>query len=310
MQQLARELRVGPTAMQAAVRLEAIGKEAVPYLKSGLQADNFEARFYAAEALAYLGDTSGVKVLGEAAAQEPAFRVFALAALSATLSPEALIELAPLFNHESTETRYGAFRAYTTIAPEDPNVAPLRTKGSYSLHVVNSTAAPVVHVTQRRKAEIVIFGADQQVQTPAVLRAGRYILIRSNPTGDRLHVTYIAPGQREERREITTNLAELLLTVDELGAEYPDVVQLLVEAKKQGNLPGTLGIDELPRAGRIYTRPGAPTEAGDQPDAPANAGGTPNLFDTTDPSQGAVEGPVDPEELTEDELGPVGFAVQ
>jgi hypothetical protein len=310
MQQYARELRVGPTAAQAALRLEAIGKESIPYLKSGLQSDNLESRFYAAEALAYLGDTSGVKVLHEAAAQEPAFRVFALAALAATMSPEALIELAPLFDQESIETRYGAFRAYTNIAPNDPNVEPVKTRGSYSLHFVESTAPPVAHITQRRKAEIVLFGTEQRVKTPAILRAGRYILIRSNPTGDKLIVTYIAPGEREQREEISTRLADLLLMVDQFGADYPAVVQLLVEADRQGNLPGKLGIDEMPQAGRMYTRPGAtPEAAGTQQAAVPNVGGTPNLFDNADPSRDAIEGPVDPEEPTEEELGPVGFTV-
>ncbi|MCA9054517.1 MAG: flagellar basal body P-ring protein FlgI, partial [Planctomycetaceae bacterium] len=227
MQQVTRQLLVGPTAAQAAIQLEAIGREAIPFLKAGLKADNLESRFYSAEALAYLGDTSGVKVLRETAEQEPAFRVYALAGLSATMSPESLMELQSLFNHDSTETRYGAFRAYTNIAPKDRSVEPLDVKGSYSLHVVDSSATPFVHVTQRRKSEVVLFGGDQQVVTPVFLRAGRHILIRSKPTGDQLVVTHIVPGQREERKEISTQLAELILTVDQFGAEYPDLVQML-----------------------------------------------------------------------------------
>lgn len=311
MQQLTRELLVGPTAAQAAIQLEAIGREAIPFLKSGLQADNLESRFHAAEALAYLGETAGVKVLAETAETEPAFRVFAFAALSATSSPEALIELQPLFHQDSMETRYGAFRAYSTIAPTDPNVAPLQTQGHYSLHAVESSATPFVHVTQRRKPEVVLFGDQQVLQMPAILKAGRYILVKSAPTGDRLTVTAFFPEEPERRQDVGTRLVDLLLAVDQLGAQYPDVVQLLVEANQQGNLSGGFAIDELPRAGRVYTRPGTLADASAAASAPtSNSEDTPNLFDAADHSAEAVEGPVDPEEPAEDELSPVGFTLQ
>ncbi len=311
MQELAEQLAVGPTAARAAIQLEAIGREAVPYLKTGLKADSLEARFYAAEALAYLGDASGAKVLQEAAEREPAFRVFALAALSATMSPEAVTALLPLLHQESIETRYGAFRALTNIAPNEPSVAPLKIKGEYSLHVIDSQAPPVVHLTQRRKMEVVIFGAEQRLQTPVMLRAGHYILVRSQPTGDRLTVTFIPPGSPEQRREVSTRLVDLLLAMDEFGAQYPDVVQMLIEADRQGNLVGKLAIDELPRAGRVYVRP----NTDGRQDHPAEsqiggAGDVPNLFDASDHTQGAVEGPIDPDDPPPaDNLGPVGFTV-
>jgi hypothetical protein len=310
MQELTRQLLVGPLAAQAAIHLEAIGREAVPYLKSALTADSLESRFYAAEALAYLGDAAGVEVLAKTAAEEPAFRIYALAALSASMCPEALIAMRPLFDHASTETRYGAFRAYTTIDPVDPTVAPLKTVGQYSLHAVDSSSAPVVHITQRRKAEIVLFGANQVVKPPAVLRAGRFILVRSNPTGDRLIVTQIEPGRAQQRKEVSTRLVDLLLAVDEFGADYPDVVQLLIEADRQGNLSGALGIDELPRTGRVYNRPGQ--EAGSAANTEP-AGATPNLFDDTDHSEEAIEGPIDLEEPEADSAlptDPVAFHVK
>lgn len=310
MQQIAEQLVVGPTAARAALQLEAIGREAIPYLKAGLKADEFESRFYAAEALAYLGDTAGVKVLQEAVDREPAFRVFALAALSATQSPEAVTALLPMFDHDSIETRYGAFRAVSNLAPNDPSVAPVKTNGSFSLHIIRSTAPPVVHLTQRRKMEIVLFGAEQRLQTPLILRAGNHILVRSQPTGERLVVTLIAPGQPEQRRDVPARLADLILTVDELGAQYPDIVQMLVEADRQGNLTGRLAIDELPRAGRIYVRPGADgaPNAGEELQV-GGTGDVPNLFDASDHSHGAVEGPIDPDEPAEGALNSVGFTV-
>ncbi|MEZ6066436.1 MAG: flagellar basal body P-ring protein FlgI [Planctomycetaceae bacterium] len=309
MQELAKQLQEGPTAMSAAIRLEAIGRDALPYLKSGLKSDSLEARFYAAEALCYLSNTSGVDVLREAIDKEPAFRVYGLAALSASRSPEAVVALQSLLQHDSLETCYGAFRAITTIDPNEPIVTPVKTNANFRLHLVDRDSRPFVHVTRRQKAEVVLFGADQMLNTPLVLRAGRSIIVRSSRAGDRLIVTLFQPGQPEERREIPPRLADLILTVDELGVRYPEVLQMLVEADAQGNLAGPLGIDELPKAGRIYTRPGS---EGSATETPVGGGDVPNVYDTADHSESATVGPIDPEddELSPEGLGDVGFTLE
>ena len=53
---LRRQLTDPVTASTAALRLEAIGKDAVAMLKEGLKSNDAEVRFAAAEALAYLGE--------------------------------------------------------------------------------------------------------------------------------------------------------------------------------------------------------------------------------------------------------------
>ena len=72
------------TAANAAIRLEAIGNDqAIEILTKALETNDPEVRFYAAEALAYLDQTAAVETLAAVARDEPAFRVNALAALSA-----------------------------------------------------------------------------------------------------------------------------------------------------------------------------------------------------------------------------------
>ena len=83
LQLLDRQLGDPLTAATAALRLEAIGKPAVPTLVKGIESNDPEVRCYAAEALAYLDDTRAAPVLAQAATDEPAFRAFALTALSA-----------------------------------------------------------------------------------------------------------------------------------------------------------------------------------------------------------------------------------
>ena len=71
---LERQLLDPITAATAALRLEAIGKEGIPVLKTGIKSADPEVRFYAAEALAYLDDKEAAEPLAEAARDVPAFR--------------------------------------------------------------------------------------------------------------------------------------------------------------------------------------------------------------------------------------------
>jgi hypothetical protein len=82
MQKLQKELHNPVLAEHAALELEAIGQDAEIILKTGLASSNPEVRFHSAVALSYLGNSEGLHVLAEAAVNEPAFRVFALAAMA------------------------------------------------------------------------------------------------------------------------------------------------------------------------------------------------------------------------------------
>ena len=59
-----------------------------------------------------------------------------------------------------------------------------------------------------------------------------------------------------ERQVVTPHLAEIIRAAVDLGASYPDIAQMLIQAERQHNLPGRLGIDKLPEAGRYYNRAG------------------------------------------------------
>src|SRR5262249_12402358 len=79
---LERQLLDPITAASAALKLEAIGKDGIPALLAGLKSGDQEVRFYAAEALAYLDRIEAAAPLAEAAREVPAFRAYALTALS------------------------------------------------------------------------------------------------------------------------------------------------------------------------------------------------------------------------------------
>jgi hypothetical protein len=257
MQSLQERLMVGPTAALAALELEAIGNDAVAILKDGLTSASFEARFYAAEALAYLGRGEGVAVLSEAADKEPAFRVFALAALAALDKPESELALQDLLRHESVETRTGAWRALTMISPDNPSIPSVMVGDQFRLYVIDSPT-PLIHLTRTKHAEIAIFGANQRLVPPLMLEAGPDIMVRAEPGGEVATVTLISAEEPDGRRvQVPLNIGSVIQAVANMGATYPDVVQMLIEADEQINLEGPIAIDEYPQAGRIYERPGS-----------------------------------------------------
>jgi flagellar basal body P-ring protein FlgI len=260
------------TAATAAMRLEAIGDaQAIEVLESGIASSDPEVRFYAAEALAYLDKTSAVKPLAEAARDEPAFRVNALAALSVMDDVMAYDELRSLLEVSSAETRYGAFRSLWSMNSSDPLVRGEQLGGQFSYHVLNIAGPPMVHVTRSFRPEIVLFGSDQHFKLPLVLDAGKNILV-NGMSGEQVTISRFRPGMPPEKRVVSTSVDEVIRTIVELGGAYADVVQALQQAKTDGALASRFRIDALPDVGRQYDRT-AETADGEAQDADTSTGG-------------------------------------
>ncbi|QGJ68509.1 Flagellar biosynthesis protein FlgI [Planctomycetales bacterium 10988] len=249
--QLSQQLLDPITARKAALRLEAIGKEGLETLREGANHQNVEVRFYSAEAMAYLGDREAAGVLAEIARDERAFRVFALNALAAL--DDSYEELRDLMDVASAETRYGAFRALWTLDSFDPFVRGEMLGGEFSYHLIDSLGPPMVHATQSKRAEIVLFGHDQTFVTPLVCEAGPRIMVHSNG-GTEIQVTRFSPSLPDESRIVSTKVDEVIRAIIDLGGTYPDVVQCLQEAYDGKALQGRFLVDALPEAGRIYDR--------------------------------------------------------
>ncbi len=265
-------------ASDAALELEAIGKEGIDVLKEGLETDDPEVRFHAAEALAYLDQRAAAEPLGEAARSEPAFRVFALTALSAMDDFLAYEQLRNLLSVSSAETRYGAFRALWAMNPNDPLVLGEQLGGKFSYHVLGTTESPMIHVSRSRRAEIVLFGEDQHFLTPLAVNAGNQVMVTGRG-GSEITVSKYAVGQQDQKRQVSTKVDDVIRAIVDLGGTYPDVVQALQEAKAAGALASRLEFDALPQAGRTYDRMGPEDSDGDdlvrQPGSPL-----PDLFRT------------------------------
>ncbi|HEY4234956.1 MAG TPA: flagellar basal body P-ring protein FlgI [Lacipirellulaceae bacterium] len=240
------------TAANAAIRLEAIGNEqAIGILNQNVAATDPEVRFYAAEALAYLDQTSAVQTLADGARDEPAFRVNSLAALSAMNDVTAYDALRSLLEVSSAETRYGAFRALWAMNQRDPFIRGERLGDQFELHVLDVPGPKMVHVTRSYRPEIVMFGKDQRFELPLVLDAGNNILVNGQ-SGDKITVSKFSPGAEPQQKVVSSSVVDVIRAIVDLGGTYPDVVQALQQAKKDGSLTSRFAVDALPQSGRQY----------------------------------------------------------
>lgn len=253
---LERQLFDAVTSASAALKLEALGKDAIPVLKRGVKASDPEVRFYAAEALAYLDDKDGVPALREAAANEPAFRTYALAALSAMDDVKAHEALVELLASNSAETRYGAFRSLWAMNPNDLIIRGQSLgQGQFHLHHVKAKGQPMIHVTRSFRPEVVVFGEDQRLQAPMSLEIGNGIIVKADPARpEEISVSRFVAGEPDQKRVVSCQVTDVVTAVAEMGGTYPDVVTLLQQAKTSGALASRFEVDALPTGGRSYER--------------------------------------------------------
>ena len=274
----------GVAACPTALQLEAIGDEAIPFLTDALESDSFDVRFQAAQSLAYLGNAEGVEILHEAARTQPAFRVYSLVALSVVDDADAVLALRQLMSEQALETRYGAFRALKELDPHDPSLNPIEFENRFIVYAIDSAGEPMVHVTRRRAPEIVLFGTEQSMRLPVVLNAGRNIRIMGETGQHEVEVIYYQLNAEPKRHRIPNRMIDILRTCGQLGATYPDIVQMMIEAEQQHNFVGQFGIDRLPQAGRLYTKNTDSPSPEDEEDVKriGNSKMIPELFDELD----------------------------
>ena len=243
-----------PTGSAAAsMQLEAVGTRGIDTLLKGVKSQDREVQFYSAESLAYLDRREAAEPLGQAARQEPAFRVFALSALSAMEDFAAYEQLRDLLAVPSAETRYGAFRALWKMNPNDSLVKGEPLGDQFSYHLLETQGPPMIHVTRNRRAEIVVFGQNQRFLTPLALSAGNRIMVTSTGPQE-ISVSKFSANEADQKRLVSTRVDDVIRAIVELGGTYPDVVQALQEAKTANTLEGRFEVEALPEAGRTYER--------------------------------------------------------
>ena len=157
------------------------------------------------------------------------------------------------------ETRYGAFRALRAIDNEADAVAGEHLNDAFWLHRVAPQAAPMVHVSTSRRAEIVLFGKDPSLRAPFSIQAGDFTLT-AGEEDERCSITRIVPGQGEpQRRNSTMAIYDILRLMASMGAGYPEALEFIQQADhgkavscvvRRDALPRTLTVQELAKIAR------------------------------------------------------------
>jgi hypothetical protein len=273
----------------AALRLEALGNDSVPLLKTGLTSEHMLVRFCAAEALAYLGSPSGAEELGRLARQQPRLRAYCLTALASLNESICRFKLTELLALPSAETRYGAFRALLAMDDRDPDTHGELLNESFWVHRLAPHAPPLVHLAMGRRAEVVLFGEEPSLVPPFTLVAGEFT-VTATADDDKCTIGRFAlHSETVGRRQCPHRLTEVLRAMADLGAGYADVAEFLVQADRDQCLSCRVKVDALPQAPAVEelakhaTDPafwsGAADEDGD--DSAKSGGdlaGTPTLF--------------------------------
>ena len=220
------------TSQLAALQLEALpAGSGTEILYEGLNSLNQDVQFCSAEALAYLRKPEVGSVLAKIARENPQKRTAALAALASMGSDiEAANNLIPLMeNGGDPDLRYGAFLALWRRNPEHPAIrAWPQEEYPYNYHVL-PFAEPLVHVTQSRRPEVVLFSQNIKLNAPFIGNAGSSIVVKVH-SPEQVEVIRVRPGRINETRMRPNSLDKVLEAIAELGGSYQDTLQFLHEA--------------------------------------------------------------------------------
>lgn len=247
--------------VRAALRLEALGKESVAALQQGLTSEHASVRFAAAEALTYLGSTSGVDALARAAVEQPDVRAYALIALAGLNESACRHKLQELLTAGDPEVRAGAFEVLRLPIDEEfrAELMHCRTERdrdettkrfeaeisralggenlqAFWLHQVAPQGARAVNFAVARRAEIVLFGSDIALAGEVRVKAGEEFVITAAAGDSRCYVTRISAQHGEQRKACSVRLDDVLRTMVDMGGQYAEAVDLLRKLDDQQGL--------------------------------------------------------------------------
>jgi hypothetical protein len=289
LRRLEEEVKDPAHTVTASLRLEALGDMGRSALKKGLKSDHTLVRFCCAEALAYEGEGMGAAELGRLAAEQPALRAFCLTALASLDESISYETLGNLMSSTVPELRYGSFRALRALNEKDPLVRGEMLNDSFWLHrVPGSENAPgLIHITTNGRAEIVLFGDDQELNLtgPFVLRAGEFNVTASVDDVNRCVVSRFSTTQGRERKYSSLKVEDVIRTMARMGATYTEVSEALRQARgcecvkcpvETDALPQAISVEALHKAGQ---RSGNGLGEDELLTRKTDLGGTPTLFD-------------------------------
>jgi hypothetical protein len=217
--------------MRAAIRLEAMGRDSIPSLKTALENEHPFVRFASAEALAYLGNTAGVDALAQLAREHPILAshcTIALANLGETICRH---KLADLLVTDEPALRCAAFHALSLLDDTDPRLGGININDSFLLYRQPMAPNAMVYYSTGKRAQIVCYGRNITLSPKTRMMVGKDFIVTMNEGESQCMVKRIT-SQGEAKKSCTPRLDEVLTTLSDLGAAYPDLVDFLRRAKE------------------------------------------------------------------------------
>lgn len=223
---------------RAAIHLEALGRDSIPILKTGLESAHPFVRFCSAESLAYLSSTAGVDTLAQLAPKYPIFAkncTIALANLNENICRD---RLGALLTSDERAVRCAAFHALSLVDEKDARLGGICLHETFWLYRVPDAPEPTVYFSTSKRAQVVLFGKNITLQPGTrVIIPKDFTVAHDEKSGKFLVKRITARG--EQQRLSSGNLGEILSNLAELGATYPEIVDFLrrVEDYQKVNCP-------------------------------------------------------------------------
>lgn len=286
LQRLREQLLDPRHTVTAALRLEALGPDGVSALRAGLEREHSLVRFSSAEALAYLGAPEAGETLARLIEEKPLLRAYCLTALASLDEAVSRVKLRELLAAGDAEARYGAFRALRALDEHEPAVQGELLNNSFWLHHACATASPLVHLSTSRRPEVVLFGREPTLVPQLYFLAGEFT-ITAGPGDGVCTVSRLSATSGTDRRQCPLALEAVIRSMADMGALYPEIVELLRQVENYQCLNCAIAVDALPQAPSVFELARRGAAGGDlsQPDdqeilkAKDDFGATPSLYE-------------------------------
>lgn len=242
--------------VRAAMRLEALGAESVPALKKGLAHEHPLVRFACAESLVYLNSLAGVEDLAKLAEDYPLLRMNCLLALASSEEGICKQKLTRMLGSPNMELRCGAFVVLRIGRDSKEDEPAFRNPALNSepigrvmwLHKPAPASPSLVHVSLKGRAEVALFGEPITLKAPIRMLAGPEILVKLDEGDDVCTVCRMSARAGERQKQCSPHLEEVLKSMVEVGASYPDIVAFLHQLKQFEGVSCPVAIEVLPEA--------------------------------------------------------------
>jgi hypothetical protein len=138
-------------------------------------------------------------------------------------------------------------------------------------------------MSSSRRPEIVLFGEEAELLPPFSILTGEFT-VTAGADDEHCTVTRISTKHGRSRQQCSLKVQDVLRTMAEQGALYPEVVELVRQVDRCKCLTCTVAVDALPQATSIYELAqggrGGDLLKTDQEilNAKADFGATPNLL--------------------------------